>query len=123
MFDCIIPSNLAKRGTAFTSLGKVHIYRGVYKLSEEPLDVNCVCDTCQSYSRAYLHHLIKSDEYLGWKLMSQHNFFFYHQMMREIRASINDDSFLSFYREKRVAWAAGDELNPMKHPTTREPSP
>lgn len=122
MFDCIIPSNLAKRGTAFTSLGKVHIYRGVYKMSEAPLDANCVCDTCRDYSRAYLHHLIKADEYLGWKLMSQHNFFFYHQMIREIRAAINDDSFLAYYQVKRVSWAAGDEENPMNHPV-RGPFP
>ena len=116
MFDCIIPSNLAKRGTAFTAKGKVHVYRGVYKLSEEPLDSACACETCRIYSRAYLHHLIKSDEYLGWLLISQHNLFFYHQFMREIREAINDDSFLAYYQQKRVAWAEGDAENPMDHP-------
>jgi len=116
MFDCIIPSNLAKRGTAFTSNGKVHIYRGTYKLSEAPLDPNCSCSTCATYSRAYLHHLIKADEYLGWKLMSKHNLFFYHQMMEEIRRAISDDTFVSYYNEKRDLWSRGDEEHPMNHP-------
>jgi queuine tRNA-ribosyltransferase len=121
MFDCIIPSNLAKRGTAFTSTGKIHIYRGTYKFSEEPLDPNCSCHTCQTYSRAYLHHLIKADEYLGWKLMSKHNFTFYHQMMNEIREAITNDTFVSYYNEKRVAWAQQDEAHPMKPTPRRKP--
>lgn len=116
MFDCIIPSSLAKRGTAYTSLGKVHVYRGAYKFSEAPLDANCACSTCSTYSRAYLHHLIKSDENLGWKLMSKHNLYFYHQFMSEIREAITNDTFLDYYKTKREAWALGDEENPMKHP-------
>jgi queuine tRNA-ribosyltransferase len=119
MFDCIIPSNLAKRGTAFTSNGKVHIYRGTYKFSEAPLDANCACSTCTTYSRAYLHHLIKADEYLGWKLMSKHNLFFYHQMMEEIRRAITDDTFIAYYNEKRDAWSRQDEDHPMNPPRRR----
>ena len=121
MFDCIIPSNLAKRGTAFTSKGKVHIYRGTYKLSEAPLDANCPCSTCTTYSRAYLHHLIKADEYLGWNLMSKHNLFFYHQTMTEIRQSIAADRFGDYYKAKRDAWAQQDEDHPMDPPRRRVP--
>ena len=116
MFDCIMPSSIAKRGTAFTSKGKVHIYRGVYKFAEDALDSNCGCATCTTYSRAYLHHLIKSDEVLGWKLLAKHNLFFYHQMMTEIRASIKEDRFLAYYHERRNTWTLGDEKNPMVHP-------
>lgn len=116
MFDCIIPSNLAKRGTAFTSKGKVHLYRGVYKLADEPLDADCSCETCRVYSRAYLHHLTKADEYLGWKLISLHNFHFYYQITREMRAGILDGTFMDYYRSRREAWAAGDQENPMKNP-------
>jgi queuine tRNA-ribosyltransferase len=116
MFDCIMPSSIAKRGTAFTSKGKVHIYRGVYKLSEQPLDSECPCQTCKNYSRAYLHHLIKSDELLGWKLMAKHNLFFYHQVMLEIRAHIAADTFAEYYRTRRNDWLKGDEENPMNHP-------
>ncbi len=119
MFDCIMPSSLAKRGTVFTSRGKLHIYRGVYKFSEDALDPSCTCSTCRVYSRAYLHHLIKADEVLGWQLLSQHNFFFYHQMMSEIRSSIQNHKFYTYYLEKRVAWDRGDEENPMNPPVRR----
>ena len=120
MFDCIMPSSIAKRGTAFTSKGKVHVYRGVYKLSDSPLDANCPCSTCTTYSRAYLHHLIKADELLGWKLMTKHNLFFYSQMMENIRHAINNDTFHEFYLKHREAWAIGDEENPMNHPKRKK---
>jgi queuine tRNA-ribosyltransferase len=123
MFDCIMPSSIARRGTAFTSKGKVHIYRGVYKFSEEPLDAACACSTCSQYSRAYLHHLIKASELLGWKLMTKHNLFFYHQMIQEIRSAIRGDQFFDYYQEKRKAWARGDEENPMSYPVRNPPRP
>ena len=63
MFDCIIPSQLAQRGVAFTSHGKLKLRRSVYKLAEAAVDERCACPTCRQYSRAYIHHLIKSDEY------------------------------------------------------------
>ena len=85
MFDCIIPSQLAQRGVAFTSHGKLQLRRSVYKFLEEPLDAQCDCQTCQQYSRAYLHHLVKSDEFLGWHLLGIHNLAFYHRLMREMR--------------------------------------
>ncbi len=61
MFDCIMPSVLAQQGVAFTSRGRLNLYRGVYKLAEEPVDADCACATCAGYSRAYLHHLIKAE--------------------------------------------------------------
>src|SRR5260221_1399493 len=97
MFDCIIPSQLALRGVAFTSHGKLQLRRSVYKLSEEPVDAQCDCQTCQHYSRAYLHHLIKADEYVGWHLLGLHNMAFYHRLMREMRDSILREDFLSYY--------------------------
>jgi queuine tRNA-ribosyltransferase len=116
MFDCIMPSSIAKRGTAFTSKGKVHIYRGVYKFSEDSLDPACRCLTCTNFSRAYLHHLIKSDELLGWKLLSKHNLYFYHQMMADIQNHIRNGSFLDYSRERRSTWSEGDQENPMNPP-------
>jgi queuine tRNA-ribosyltransferase len=77
MFDCIIPSALAKHGAAFTTRGKLQLRRTVYKFADEPVDPDCACQTCRDYSRAYLHHLMKADEILGWKLLSKHNFWFY----------------------------------------------
>jgi queuine tRNA-ribosyltransferase len=112
MFDCILPSQLAQRGVAFTSRGKFQLRRSVYKFSEEPLDPDCDCHTCKTYSRAYLHHLNKSDEVLGWHLISRHNLRFYHQLMVEIRESILNDTFESFYKSKREVLVQSDEMNP-----------
>lgn len=101
MFDCIIPTQVAKRGTCFTSRGIVQMRRSVYKFSEEKLDADCACPTCTNHSRAYLHHLTKTQEMLGWQLMGQHNIWFYHKMMREIRESILEDRFLKLYEDRR----------------------
>ncbi|MBL9129582.1 MAG: tRNA guanosine(34) transglycosylase Tgt, partial [Verrucomicrobiaceae bacterium] len=116
MFDCIIPTQVAKRGTAFTSRGIVELRRSVYKFSEEKLDAACSCPVCAKFSRAYLHHLTKTQETLGWQLVGQHNIHFYHQLMREIRASILEDRFLALYREKREILPVEDLENPVSHP-------
>jgi queuine tRNA-ribosyltransferase len=102
MFDCIIPTQVAQRGAAFTSRGFLQLRRSVYKYSDAALDPLCTCPTCVRYSRAYLHHLTKCGEHLGWQLLGQHNLYFYHQLMREIRQSIFENRFLELYREKRA---------------------
>ena len=101
MFDCIIPTQLAQRGGVFTSRGYVQLRRGVHKFADIALDPKCPCPTCARYSRAYLHHLTKSSEPLGWHLLGQHNIHFYHQLMRDIRASILAGTFLELYNERR----------------------
>lgn len=116
MFDCIIPTQVAKRGTAFTSRGIVELRRSVYKFADEPLDAACPCPVCATHSRAYLHHLTKTQETLGWTLIGQHNIHFYHQLMREIRASILEDRFLPLYHEKRAILAEEDLDHPVKPP-------
>ncbi len=108
MFDCIIPSALAKRGTAYTSRGKVQTRRTAYKFSEERLDPDCECETCTTHSLAYLHHLTKTEETLGWQLLSIHNLSFYHRMMAEIREAIFADTFRAYYDYKREAWARSE---------------
>ncbi len=122
MFDCIIPSQLAQRGVAFASHGKLQLRRSVYKFAEEPLDCRCDCQTCKQYSRAYLHHLVKSDEILGWHLLGIHNMAFYHRLMREMRESILRDDFLSFYEKKRLELVRSDEDNPVRQPKARKTS-
>jgi queuine tRNA-ribosyltransferase len=111
LFDCIIPTSYAQRGVAFTFSGRLQLRRSVYKFAELPLDSDCSCETCQTHSRAYLHHLVKAEEPLGWMLLGMHNIYFYHQLMKKIRASILDDSFLSFYREKREKLNLSDGKN------------
>ncbi|MCX6966526.1 MAG: tRNA guanosine(34) transglycosylase Tgt [Verrucomicrobia bacterium] len=116
MFDCIIPNQVAQRGGAFTSRGYLQLRRSVYKFSAEPLDPACPCPTCARYSRAYLHHLTKTGETLGWQLLGQHNIYFYHALMREIRQSILADRFLELYRSKREVLHAEDMDHPPQHP-------
>lgn len=114
MFDCIIPTQVAQRGGAFTSRGFLQLRRGVYKFAEAPLDPLCHCPTCTHFSRAYLHHLTKTGEHLGWQLIGQHNIYFYHQLMRDIRQSIFEDRFLALYREKRAFLHEPDADHPIK---------
>ncbi|MGH7938309.1 MAG: tRNA guanosine(34) transglycosylase Tgt, partial [Chthoniobacterales bacterium] len=116
MFDCIMPTQLAQRGAVFTSRGFLQMRRGVYKFSNDPLDPECGCPTCARYCRAYLHHLTKTGETLGWQLLGKHNIHFYHQLMREIRASILAGRFADLYREKRTVLAESDRENPIRRP-------
>jgi queuine tRNA-ribosyltransferase len=119
MFDCIIPTQVAQRGGVFTSRGYLQMRRGVYKFSPEPLDPECDCPTCARYSRAYLHHLTKTKETLGWTLLGKHNIHFYHRLMREIRQSILEGRFLELYHAKRDILHADDLDNPVKVQVTR----
>jgi queuine tRNA-ribosyltransferase len=112
LFDCILPSALAKRGTVFTTRGKLQLRRTVYKFDENALDPDCSCDTCGKYSRAYLHHLVKTDEVLGWRLLSLHNLTHYHDLMAGIRGAILEDRFPEFYRVKKQELLREDEENP-----------
>ncbi len=115
MFDCILPTQLAQRGTAFTSVAKLQMRRSAYKFAEEALDPQCTCYTCKTYSKAYLHHLIKADETLGWHLLGLHNLTFYHGLMDKIRHAIEAGQFEEFYRVHRELLQQTDgELNQQK---------
>ena len=121
MFDCIIPNQYAQRGVVFTSLGNFQMRRSVYKFAEEKLDPACDCITCTNYSRAYLHHLIKVDEPLGWHLLTLHNITFYHRLMREMRESILNGTFLDFYNRKKIELVMSDQENPPSPMTPEKP--
>lgn len=116
MFDCIIPTQVAQRGGVFTSRGYLQLRRSIYKFSQEPLDPQCDCIACTRYTRAYLHHLTKTKETLGWQLLGHHNIHFYHRLMSEIRASILNGSFQQLYSDKREILHSDDLDNPtVKH--------
>ncbi len=123
MFDCIIPTQVAQRGGVFTSRGYLQMRRGIYKFSEEKLDPGCNCPTCARYSRAYLHHLTKTAETLGWTLLGQHNFYFYHQLMRDIRASILADRFMELYHARREFLHVPDLDNPVQQMKRKKQRP
>lgn len=96
IFDCVLPTRIARNGTAMTSQGRVVIKNAVHARDWSPLDPKCDCDTCQNYSRGYLRHLIKTDEILGMRLISIHNLRFLIHLMEQVREAIREDNLLEF---------------------------
>jgi queuine tRNA-ribosyltransferase len=99
MFDCVMPTRNARNGTFFTSTGKVVIRNAQYERDKQPIDPECGCYTCRTFTRAYLRHLFNSGEVLALRLGTIHNLFFYLQLMKNIRASIEKGSFREFKKE------------------------
>ncbi len=99
MFDCVLPTRIARHGTAMTSLGKIVIKNKTYESDMMPLDVNCDCKVCQQYTRSYLRHLLKAKEILGLRLISYHNLYFLKNLMKKIRDAIINDRFTEFKDE------------------------
>ena len=93
MFDCVLPTRSGRTGQAFTADGPINIRNARFAEDKEPLDPSCVCPTCTTYSRAYVHHLVRSGEILGAMLMTEHNLTFYQQLMAGLRAAIEEARF------------------------------
>jgi queuine tRNA-ribosyltransferase len=118
MFDCILPTSLAKQGVAFTSLGRRDLRRAAYRGMEGPIDPHCSCYTCRTYSIAYLFHLQRANEFTGWQLLGLHNIHFYMQLMRTMREQILAGTWMSFYRAQRDLLDARDSYGaPVRHVT------
>ncbi len=96
MFDCVMPTRNARNGWLFTQHGDIKIRNAMHKTDTRPLDSDCLCYTCQNFSRSYLHHLQKINEILGARLNTIHNLHYYQQLMQEIRASIEAGEFEAF---------------------------
>ena len=99
MFDCVMPTRSGRTGLAFTWDGKVNLKNSRYQNDESPLDENCKIRDLNKYSKSYLNHLVKSNEMMASMLISLHNIYFYQQFMREIRSSIKNGTFKSFYKK------------------------
>jgi queuine tRNA-ribosyltransferase len=99
MFDCVLPTRLARNGTAFTAGGTLNLKNTEYTLQTEPLEEGCACEACSGFSRAYLRHLVKAEEILGLRLLSIHNLHFYLNLMRRARQAIEDGTFSAFRAE------------------------
>ncbi len=97
MFDCVLPTRIARHGTAFSHHGKVVVRNAGYAEDFTPLDSDCDCQVCKSYSRAYLRHLVKSEEILAHILLSYHNIYFLIKLMQDIREAIAENTFAQFY--------------------------
>ncbi len=99
MFDCVLPTRIARNGTCMTSQGRLVVKNAKYARDFGPLDPNCDCYTCKNYSRAYIRHLIKADETFGIRLTSYHNLYFLQDLMRQVRQAIREDRLGDFREE------------------------
>ena len=99
MFDCVLPTRIARHGTLMTSHGRINIKNNIYKNDFTPLDDNCDCECCRNYTKAYLNHLFRANEGLGNRLMSIHNLRFLIKIMEGARAAIKEDRFLEYKEE------------------------
>ena len=99
MCDCVLPTRIARNGTAMTWNGKVVVRNATYEKDFTPLDPECNCYTCKNYTRAYIRHLVKTNEILGVRLLSIHNLTFLTNLMKRVRIEIEHDNLLNFRNE------------------------
>ena len=96
LFDCVLPTRLARHGALFVPTGRVNIRKAVYRTQEAPVDPTCDCPTCRHYSAAYLHHLCRSGELLYYRLATLHNLRFIFRLLEDARAAIREQRFAAF---------------------------
>jgi queuine tRNA-ribosyltransferase len=96
MFDCVLPTRLARNGTAFTATGTINLKNAEFILDKNPIEENCVCEACREFSRGYIRHLIKAEEILGLRLITLHNLHFYLNLMNQARSEVEKGRFDQF---------------------------
>jgi queuine tRNA-ribosyltransferase len=105
MFDCVIPTRFARNGTAFTRHGRFPVKAGLYKEDTRPIEEDCGCYTCRTFSRAYIRHLLNVDEILGARLLTLHNIHRFLEFMAEIRRAIEEGTFTRFREAFHASFA------------------
>ena len=108
MFDCVMPTRAGRHGVAYTRFGKINLKNARHADDPRPLDEASDCPATRDYSRAYLHHLVKSGELLGAMLLSWNNLAYYQDLMAGIRAAIAGGRYDDFRVSVKGAWQAGD---------------
>src|SRR5438045_8494304 len=96
LFDCVVPTRLARNGTALTGTGTLNLKNAEFARDKNPIEQDCGCPACQAYMRGYIRHLIKAEEILGLRLITLHNLHFYLELIRRARDTIGHDCFDSF---------------------------
>jgi queuine tRNA-ribosyltransferase len=99
MFDCVLPTRVARNGTAFTRKGSISVKGGAYKADFRPIEEGCDCFACQHFTRAYVRHLLNVGEILGLRMLSVHNTRMYLRTMEEVREAIANGTFAEYRRE------------------------
>jgi queuine tRNA-ribosyltransferase len=109
IFDCAMPTRVARNGALYTRTGRIDIENAVYKEQEDPIEVTCNCYTCRNFSAAYLHHLFRSKELLAYRLATIHNLAFMSSLVQSIRTSILDSTFDAFRKQFLSQYKTTDE--------------
>jgi len=109
LFDCVLPTRLARNGTAFTAIGTTNLKNAEFTMDKGPIEEGCTCSTCREFARGYIRHLVKSEEILGLRLISLHNLHFYLDLMRRAREAIEADTFGRFRKD----FVAGYKVRPI----------
>ena len=107
MFDCVMPTRSGRTGQAFTRNGPINLRNAKFGEDQAPLDPTCGCPVCATWSRAYIHHLVRAGEILGAMLMTEHNIWFYEALMADLRAAIAAGELTSFANGFRAAYQRG----------------
>jgi queuine tRNA-ribosyltransferase len=103
----VLPTRSGRTGQAFTRAGPINIRNARFGEDKGPLDPVCPCPVCATWSRAYLHHLVRAGEILGAMLMTEHNIWFYEKLMADLRSAIAETRLAQFARDFRAGYAAG----------------
>ncbi len=119
MFDCVLPTRVARNGALYTRDGRRSVRHASFKSSWEPVDPDCTCYTCRTFSVAYLHHLFKCEELLAYRLATIHNLSFFHRLLLEIRAAIEEQRFTSFRDEFHQRYRRTNEKVRLEQRRTR----
>ena len=96
MFDCVLPTRSGRNGQAFTADGPINLRNARFAEDEGPIETGCACPACSTYTRAYVHHLVRSGEILGAMLMTEHNLWFYQRLMQGLREAIAEQRLTAF---------------------------
>jgi len=107
MFDCVLPTRLARNGTAFTAHGTINLKNAPFTYDKGPIEEGCDCLACRKFTRGYLRHLVKAEEILGLRLISQHNLRFYLRLMERVRRELESGTFSAF----RASFVSGYEAH------------
>jgi len=118
LFDCVLPTRNARNGMLFTSKGKISIKQARYAEDPGPIDESCLCYSCRHYSRAYLRHLYLANEILSSRLNTIHNIYYYMELMKEIRAAIEEGRLVEFYKAQNFQTNEAPSDDAMYHQTT-----
>ena len=108
MFDCVLPSRSGRTGQGITRYGAVNLRNARHKNDPRPLDSECCCPACSNYSRAYLHHVIKTGEIIGSMLLTWHNLHYYQTLMNDLRQAISNQNLSKFVKDFREMQSSGD---------------